>query len=199
VFLLIRRHVTVREAARQLLGIDHRVGPGQDVGRRLLTDDGGCPLLLVQGTEERPGELLLVGEGAKAAPSALRHGRWLRAEEVWRDREPVADDRHMYGEVMTVDPPGPRCTGTRAAQDAEPVSIPVELCAARGKLTSDPFHLDDLSRCDRATPAAPCIQQCQRKLSLRRGHGHKRQAGPVSRQIGPLTLVGNLERRSSGG
>ena len=208
--LLTRRQRAVGDAdVGQPLGLPlvHR----EDVVRRLRIDHRRLALRRVERLQQRAGEILLGGEGARAGLRAGPHLGRVAAEELRaRGDRRAAHDRPVLRDVVPFEAPAPRFGGRRRAEDGEQVSlriaVRVPVAADERLLAGVAFDVVEhrLERADRldlgeALGAEAGLEQLHRGGALRVGHREVGEALARHRREEPVLALLAREREGRGG
>jgi hypothetical protein len=73
--------------------------------------------------EELEAEVLFRGERAQAGVRTGENRRGFGAEELRSEADPAAHERQVQGDMVTVDPPGPRVHAGGVAEDPQEVAL----------------------------------------------------------------------------
>ncbi len=186
-------HRRPREAAVLLHGRLARVAR-QDVAGRRRAQHGPPALRRVERLDERPAEVLLGRQHARAFLGPLAHLRGVAPHELRRRRQrPPCDDRPVKREVVALVAPAPRPGRRGVAEDRHVVQLEV---------ASDGIALDHrqhrLEHPDGlgfrvALLAQTGLEKRARRVPLGAGHPLERQPRPLARDEEPAEALLGVE------
>ena len=143
-----------------------------DFGGRLLGDDGGLLLIVVERLQEAERLVLDIAEGAQTFALTLANLAGIGAEKGGRRRDDLAAvDGEVERQVMSFDPPSPAAVVGRRAEDRQEIAFRIaERPAPLFHLFEDLLEAHDRCRLEEAVGADAGAEQAEGQGALRRLH-----------------------------